>query len=37
MLPRRRYALGKGGISGAKIVERDPNYRFWTDKAEEAA
>jgi hypothetical protein len=33
----RRAAFGKRFVSGAKIVERVPNYRFWTDKAEDVA
>jgi hypothetical protein len=33
----RRVAFGKRFASGAKIEERVPNYRFWTDKTEDVA
>jgi hypothetical protein len=36
MSPTRRVALEKRSLSGSKIVERVPNYRFWTDKAKDA-
>jgi hypothetical protein len=37
MPPMRMVALKKRRVSGSKIVERVPNYQFWTDKAEDAA
>jgi hypothetical protein len=36
MLPTRRVSFGKRFVSGSKIVDRVPNYRFWIDKAEDA-
>jgi hypothetical protein len=36
LAPTGKVAFGKRFVSGSKIVERVPSYRFWPDKAEDA-
>jgi hypothetical protein len=37
MLPKRRVVFKKRSVLGVRLGGRVPNYRFWTDKSEDAA